>query len=186
MARTLLIDMDYIKDNSILDSNVDERLMIDALWTAQREYIKPILGTNLFDDIIAKAGAGTLAGNDLILVNTYIAPCLLKYLVFEMTPILSFKYRNKGVVQQTSENSQATSFDDLNHLLNRWRDKAEMFAEDIINYLVANHTLFPLYTSNSDTDDIFPSNSAFTGGLYLGGGKMRGSGFDYLRDCCDD
>ena len=41
-----------------------------------------------------------------------------------------------------------------------------MFAEDIINYLVANHTLFPLYTSNSDTDDIFPSNSAFTGGLY--------------------
>ena len=24
MARTLLIDMDYIKDNSILDDNVDE------------------------------------------------------------------------------------------------------------------------------------------------------------------
>ena len=65
MARTLLIDMDYIKSNSILDDNVDERLMVDALWTAQREYIKPILGTNLFDDIIAKAGAGTLAGNDL-------------------------------------------------------------------------------------------------------------------------
>jgi hypothetical protein len=171
MARTLLIDMDYIKDNSILDDNVDERLMVDALWTAQREYIKPILGTNLFDDIIAKAAAGTLAGNDLILVN--------------MTPILAYKYRNKGVVQQNSENSQVTSFDDLNHLLNRWRDKAEMFAEDIINYLVANHTLFPLYTSNSDSDDIFPSNSAFTGGLYLGNGKNRGGGFDYLRDCCD-
>jgi len=44
--------------------------------------------------------------------------------------------------------------------------------------------LFPLYTSNSDTDDIFPSNSAFTGGLFLGNEKSRG-GFDYLRDCCD-
>ena len=184
MARTLLIDMDYIKSNSILDSNVDERLMIDALWTAQREYIKPILGTDLFDDIITKAGLGTLAGNDLILVNTYIAPCLLKYLVFEMTPILAYKYRNKGVVQQTSENSQATSFDDLTHLLNRWRDKAEMFGEDIVRYLIANHTLFPLYTSNSDSDDIYPSNSAFTGGLFLGNEKSRG-GFDYLRDCCD-
>jgi hypothetical protein len=169
MARTLLIDMDYIKDNSILDSNVDERLMIDALWTAQREYIKPILGSDLFDDIITKAGLGTLAG---------------KYLVFEMTPILAYKYRNKGVVQQTSENSQATSFDDLNHLLNRWRDKAEMFGEDIVRYLIANHTLFPLYTSNSDSDDIYPSNSAFTGGLFLGNEKSRG-GFDYLRDCCD-
>ena len=185
MARTLLIDMEYISDNSILDENVDQRLMVDALWTAQREYIKPLLGTDLYDDIITKAAAGTLAGNDLILVNTYIAPCLLKYLVFEMTPILAYKYRNKGVVQQTSENSQATSFDDLNHLLNRWRDKAEMFAQDTISYLSANSTLFPLYTSNSDSDDIFPSNSAFTGGLYLGdGGKNRG-GFDYLRDCCD-
>ena len=168
MARTLLIDMDYIKANSILDDNVDERLMVDALWTAQREYIKPILGTDLFDDIISKAGLGTLAGDDLILVNTYIAPCLLKYLVFEMTPILAYKYRNKGVVQQTSENSQATSFDDLNHLLNRWRDKAEMFAEDIINYLCANSALFPLYSTNSDSDDINPIKSAFTGGLYLG------------------
>jgi len=184
MARTLLIDMDYIKQNSILDENVDERLMVDALWTAQREYILPILGTDLFNDIITKAAAGTLAGNDLVLVNTYIAPCLLKYLVFEMTPILAYKYRNKGVVQQNSENSQATSFDDLNHLLNRWRDKAEMFANDIISYLCANSTLFPLYTSNSDGDDIIPSNSAFTGGLYLGNGKSRG-GFDYLRDCCD-
>ena len=168
MARTLLIDMDYIKDNSILDDNVDERLMVDALWTAQREYILPILGTDLFNDIISKAAAGTLAGNDLILVNTYIAPCLLKYLVFEMTPILAYKYRNKGVVQQTSENSQATSFDDLNHLLNRWRDKAEMFAEDIINYLCANSTLFPLYCTNSDADDIHPSKTGFTGGLFLG------------------
>ena len=79
MARTLLIDMDYIKSNSILDDNVDERLMVDALWTAQREYILPLLGTDLFNDIIAKAAAGTLAGNDLILVITYIALCLLKY-----------------------------------------------------------------------------------------------------------
>jgi hypothetical protein len=61
-----------------------------------------------------------------------------------------------------------------------------MFAEDIINYLVANHTLFPLYTSNSESDDIYPANSAFTGGLYLGNGKNRGTGFDYLRDCCND
>jgi hypothetical protein len=59
-----------------------------------------------------------------------------------------------------------------------------MFAEDIVRYLIANHTLFPLYTSNSDSDDIFPSNSAFTGGLFLGNEKSRG-GFDYLRDCCD-
>ena len=168
MARTLLIDMDFIKDNSILDENVDQRLMVDALWTSQREYIKPILGTDLYDDIISKAAAGTLAGDDLILVNTYIAPCLLKYLVFEMTPILAYKYRNKGVVQQTSENSQATSFDDLTHLLNRWRDKAEMFAQDIVAYLCANSSLFPLYSTNSDSDDIHPSKSGFTGGLYLG------------------
>lgn len=168
MARTLLIDMDYIKDNSILDDNVDERLMVDALWTAQREYIKPILGTDLYNDIITKAAAATLASNDLILVNTYIAPCLLKYLMYEMTPILAFKYRNKGVVQQNSENSSSVNFDELNHLMNRWKDKAEMFGNDTINYLCANDTLFPLYSSNTDLDDIQPIKNTFTGGLYLG------------------
>lgn len=168
MARTLLIDMDYIKDNSILDDNVDERLMVDALWTAQREYIKPILGTDLYNDIITKAAAATLASNDLILVNTYIAPCLLKYLMYEMTPILAFKYRNKGVVQQNSENSSSVNFDELNHLMNRWKDKAEMFGNDTINYLCANSSLFPLYSSNTDLDDIQPIKNTFTGGLYLG------------------
>lgn len=168
MARTLLIDMDYIKDNSILDDNVDERLMVDALWTSQREYIKPILGTDLYNDIITKAAAATLASNDLILVNTYIAPCLLKYLMYEMTPILAFKYRNKGVVQQNSENSSSVNFDELNHLMNRWKDKAEMFGNDTINYLCANDTLFPLYSSNTDLDDIQPIKNTFTGGLYLG------------------
>ena len=184
MARTLLIDMDYIKSNSILDENVDERLMVDALWTAQREYIKPILGTDLYDDIIAKAAAGSLASTDLTLVNEYIAPCLLKYLVFEMTPILAYKYRNKGVVQQTSENSQATSFEDLNHLLNRWKDKAEMFANDVVAYLKANVASFPLYLTNNDIDDIHPKSNVFTGGLYLGGG-FNGDSYTY-RDCCDE
>ncbi len=180
MARTLLIDMSYVKDNSILDDNVDERLIIDSLWTAQREYIKPLLGTDLFDDILSKASLGTLAGNDLILVDNYIAPCLLKYLVFEMTPILAYKYRNKGVVRQGSDNSSPASFEDLNHLLNRWKDKAEMFAEDIILYLKENSNLFPLYLSNSGLDAIYPRENSYTGGLYLGNSI---AGFSKKKKC---
>jgi hypothetical protein len=183
MARVLLIGSQYIKDNSPIDAAVDDRLLLDTIWTAQQEYILTILGTDLYNDIESKAAAGTLAGNDLVLVNTYIAPCLVKWIMFEMTLIQSYKYRNKGVVQQNSENSSPTSYDDLSHLFDMWRDKAEMFGERTINYLKANTDLFPLYLTNTDLDDIQPKNNNFTSGLYLGGGGK--SGFNYQNDCCE-
>jgi hypothetical protein len=184
MARTLLIGAQYIKDNSPIDENVDERLMLDTIWTAQREHIKPLLGTDLYDDILAKAAAATLASNDLTLVNEYIAPCLTKWVMFEMTLIQSYKYRNKGVVQQNSENSQPTSYENLSHLFDMWRDKAEMFGQDLIRYVKANTDLFPLYLTNNDADDIHPINNNYTSGLYLGGG-FNGDSYTN-RDCCNE
>ena len=183
MARTLLIGTQYIKDNSVIDENVNDRLLLDTIWTAQREHIKPLLGTDLYNDIEAKAAAGTLATTDLTLVDTYIAPCLVKWIMFEMTLIQSYKYRNKGVVQQNSENSSPTSYDDLSHLFDMWRDKAEMFGQDVIRYLKANEASFPLYLTNSDSDDIRPVNNNYTSGLYLGNGYSRG--FNYNQDCCE-
>jgi len=183
MARTLLIGAQYVKDNSVIDENTDDRLLLDTIWTAQREHIKPLLGTDLYNDIESKAAAATLAGTDLTLVNTYIAPCLVKWVMFEMTLIQSYKYRNKGVVQQNSENSSPASYEDLSHLFDMWRDKAEMFGEDLINYLLANTSSFPLYLTNSDIDDIHPRKTNYTSGLYLGNGKS--TGFNYNQDCCE-
>jgi len=182
MARTLLIDEQYIKDNSAIDENVDVKLLLDAIWTSQREHIKPLLGTDLFDDIIAKADAATLAGNDLILVDTYIAPTLLKWVIFEMTLVLSYKYRNKGVMQQNSDNSTSTGSADLRTLLDHWRHKAEMFANDTVQYLRANTDLFPLYLTNSDFDDIQPKASGYTSGLFLG--RANGANINPDKDCC--
>ena len=50
---------DYFKDNSILNENVDWRVIQPIMILVQDQYIHPILGTNLFDEIANEIYATT-------------------------------------------------------------------------------------------------------------------------------
>jgi hypothetical protein len=87
-----MVDEQWVKDNSPIDDNVDTKLLRNAMRTAQDIYIRDLIGSGLYDEVLTQINAGTLSADadNLLLVNTYIAPCLLHYIVSEATLPMTF------------------------------------------------------------------------------------------------
>ena len=72
----LFISETYVKNNTLIDENVDMRLILPSIKDAQELRIHPILGTPLYDDLKAKITAGTLNADEVTLLDDYVAPSM--------------------------------------------------------------------------------------------------------------
>ena len=90
----LFISEDYVKNNSIIDDNVDMKLILPSIRDCQELRVHPILGTPLYEDLKSKITLGSLTANDTKLLDDYIAPCMLQWTIYECSVSMLFKYRN--------------------------------------------------------------------------------------------
>jgi radical SAM superfamily enzyme YgiQ (UPF0313 family) len=163
----LFISENYVKNNSLIDENVDVRLILPSIRDSQELRIHPILGTPLYEDLKTKISGGTLTADDITLLDNYIAPSMLQWTMYECSASMLFKYRNKSVGTKSSENSQPIDFQDLQFLRDEWKNKAEERDKRLINYLCENDNLYPKY--KEDSDDLYPKKTAYQTSFYLGG-----------------
>lgn len=168
MTKAYFISETYIKENSLVDENVDMKIMKSIIWDAQFDYMLPILGTDLYNKIISDINGSTLTGDYLTLVNDYVAPALVKWVMYELVPSMSYKYRNKSVSKQRGDNSDFIDYKEVSKEQDRWRSKAESRSQRITKYLCVNSDLFPEYTSNDSFDDVQPNRNNYTSGIFLG------------------
>jgi hypothetical protein len=163
MAVALFVKREDIVRNTILDGNVDTDKFIQFIKIAQEIHIRNYLGTDLYNKISADIIAGTLSGNYLSLVTTYVQPMLIHYAMVDYLPFASFSIKNGGVYKHTSENSEIASKEEIDYLVQKERDIAEYYTRRFIDYMSFNQSLFPEYYSNTN-DDIYPDkDSTFQG-----------------------
>lgn len=167
MARVQFIKVDTIKELTQLDENVDAKLITPVIFDVQEMELLPCLGTGLYDDLKAKIVASTTNAAEDILIQDYIAPMLARYVAFEMTDVLLFRYRNKGVVKKGSENSNPIDYKEALYLKDQSRNKAQMYSQKLIDYLCYNQTLFPTY-GTIPNGGVCPRSNAYKTSIYLG------------------
>lgn len=167
-ANTLLISVAMLKERTVIHDNIDEKLIFPDIKFAQDAYIHPLLGTALFrklQDLIEADATMAGAGNYKTLLDTYIIDALCYFTLSEMALSGSFHFTNKGVVQRTSDNSDPAPMSEIFDLANRYKNRAEVYANRMKDYLRANasSTNCPEYLNPGSTaDTIVPDNSAFT------------------------
>ena len=178
--RGLLISEKYVKENSEIDENVDMKYILPTIWYCQKQYLENTLGTPLFDDLLAKIIAGTLAGNDLILVDAYIADALLMWVRMEVQIPLLYKLRNKSVAKNNSEFSQPIDYQEHRYLKDDYKTKAVFFSKRLDEYLCysVGQNLFPLYTTYTQSDEVRATPTKATVSVYLGRSYKHSHGFD--------
>lgn len=165
----LLISQSEVKASSHIDENVDDKILAVAIQYAQEEYTKAILGTALYDEIVAQIIAGTLTASNTTLRNSYIKKALLWWVIYEATDELHTKYTNKSVMQKKSDNSEPVDLNTILALKSKYRNRAERMDQKTIDYLRENSTTFPLYGSpGTGSDTIHPKSSTYNTGWYLG------------------
>lgn len=181
---TRMIDLDYIKQTTIINDNVDDDLLKHSIVEVQDIYIKPILGTRLYDKLISDIDAQSVTGVYQTLINDYISKAIRQWIIHEVTIDLNYKYTNKAISKQSSDNSESIDTSDVIYLRNQRRNKAEFYSNRITEYLCENETLFIEYRDNDKGDDIHPNSSDdnFFNGMYI---EPKRSGFGNLTCVCD-
>ena len=162
------ISTTYLKDNSPLNENVDDKLLKSAIKEAQEIYIRDVIGSGIYNELQVQAFAGTLTQLNTTLLDSYIAPCLKYYTLTEAMLPMTFKLMNKSVASRESDNARAVSVEEMTLIEGRYRDKAEYYENRLRDYLRTYTNDYPLFLNPGNTfDTIRPKNTAFVGGIYL-------------------
>ena len=183
-AQVIFIDADYIKAFSQVGGNVDEKYLLSAIITAQDKYIQPILGTNLYVDL--KENIDDLNSENTHypkLMDDYIRMATMRWTLVELYPYLSNKILNSSISQVSGENNTPIPKSEVDALISLERNNAQFYSERLIDYLHANSTLFPKYTTTSSSADMQPQYSAY----YENGMTISGStSSDWFKkiNCC--
>ena len=170
MAKVYFISESFLKEQSIINLNVETALINNAIMDAQVLHLQTVLGSKLYKKIESLLAAGTISDpiNAVYktLLDDYIVQTLVQWTMFEALPYIRYKVINKGVSNQSSENSAPTESADFKYFQQQLKDKAEFYSQRLADHLVCNSSLYPEYTT-SNVEDIHPDSNAYFSGLQL-------------------
>ena len=152
--------VDTVRDNSNIHENVEGSIIKVSMIRTQALYFESVLGTPLYDKILADIKADTLTGNYLTLMDSYILPCYFAYVEYMTIPHVLTQIRNKTVGTSNDSDIQSTSEEGMNYLREKALIVARKYQERLYNYLCEdNGTNFPEFTQSiTDKDEIKPQN----------------------------
>ena len=174
MAYVLFISEEKLKDSTAINLNVDVNLLLPYVRQAQKLYVEPKLGTDLYEKLKSEITAGTLAGAYKTLVDDYIGDMLPNWAFYHAITFLRFKIENGNIYSKTSETGTALSTEEAQHLREEVRNTAEYYTERMIDYVTNNTASFPEYSTNSGSD-VNPDRNAYYNGMNLERPNQQGS-----------
>lgn len=162
MSNTRFITVDYLIDKSMIDKNVDQRLLYKFIDDAQDINIQGVLGGDLYDYIVSKYSSGTMSNIESGLVDL-IKPAVVEWAVYNALPFLHIKLTNRGVQELGQENGTNTTIDNVKYLRNISMNNAEFHNKRIIDYICTHSDVFQFY---NNFRKVKPDGRYF-GGIYV-------------------
>lgn len=177
----LLISVEILKERTDIHSNVDPKLIYPSIKYVQDAFIKPILGTALFDKLQALIDDGSItAGGNAdykLLIDEYLIDTMIWYVKSELQVDGSYQVWNKGVVRKQGENTELPSMSELIDLAGRYKNKAEYYGNRMKLFIIdqnSRNQKYPEYMHPGSTiDTVTPEQRNFTLPVYLGDGDGR-------------
>ena len=167
MSKVLFIQRKDLVTFTSANGNIDTDKLLPYVDMSQSIEVQRLLGTKLYDKLKADITSGTLTGNYLTLVDTYIKPILIHYAMMYALPYLSVTISNGGVYRNNPENATALNSDEINTLVEKERDTAQYFSQRMIDFLNFNAgSQFPEYYTNNN-EDISPDYEDNFGGWVM-------------------
>ena len=176
---TLLISDQIIKERTSIHGNIDPKLLYPDIKYAQDIWIKPVLGTALFNKIQALINGVTPSNiNDAVwsdykdLIDTYIIDALMNFTLSKLPLTMGYQFWNKGVVRKHGENTELPTMTELVDLSNEYRSRGEYYANRLKLFLIDQSGRLGKYIEyrqpGSTIDTVTPEQRQFSSPLYLG------------------
>jgi hypothetical protein len=165
MKKILLISVKDVKENTVVESNVDEKVLINSIWEVQDLELQPVIGKvtlnrlkSEVEQTIIQSGY-TLSNADKKLLEDFIKPFLTyATLVYSFIPI-HFKFTNKGVMVKSDTQAQSAGTKELELLRSHYTGKFENYKKRLIDYLKEDED--PETNPEPDQDSTYGSTGWF-------------------------
>ncbi|QDP50797.1 MAG: hypothetical protein GOVbin2181_39 [Prokaryotic dsDNA virus sp.] len=170
MAKALFVTTKDLKRYSALSGNVDPDKLTYMIEVSQDTEVQNYLGTKLFEKLQNLIIAGTI--NDPVnakyktLLVTYVKPMSIFWALVYFVPFSAYTIANGGVFKGQTEQAVTVSKNEVDYLSNKYRDLAQYYTNNFIDFMIYNQSDYPEYNANKN-DDTFPSYSADFGGWWL-------------------
>lgn len=180
MIYSAFITVKYLKDNSPVLQYVNEDELQVYIRPAQDIYIQKALGSKLYYSLMEKISNQSLNSNDIDLITKYIQPSLVWWTTHEFALYANYKFTNKAISKQNSDNSDPSELNEVNYLTTSLRQKAQYFTDRLTKHLMGSTNIFPEYLELLDNvfESIPSSRDNYFWGIYVPGGR-----FDDPQDC---
>jgi len=175
-ANILLLSDAILKERSMIHGNIDAKLIYPDIKFCQDRYIKPILGSALFDklqNLVASGDIELTANKDYKdLIDEYLIDTLIYFTLSKLPVTLSYQFWNKGMVRKQCQDTELPSMSELIDMASEYKDRAEYYANRMKLFLIDQSSRLQKYTEyvnpGSTIDTVTPNHKQFTMPIYLG------------------
>lgn len=171
MSKCYLISEKTLKENSVINNNVDTMYLLPAIEYAQDSGLQLLIGTKLYKKLMELVATGAIINpkneHYKLLLDEYVTPYLINKVTAEIQIPLSWKLRNQGVVVQNDEHTYVPSIRDVQYVVQNYENKANFYGNRLSDYLIANRNKFPEYCDVDSCADIHSNRSSYNTGIYL-------------------
>ena len=138
MAELLFVTPQECASNTILSGNIDIDKFVFCIANVQLTTIEPLLGTELYDKIIADKEADTLAGLYLELYNDFVRPITKNESVAQFIEIASYLVDNGGIYKHSADGKEVVDKQEVQFLAGKYKSLAQMYVGRFNKWICKN------------------------------------------------
>lgn len=161
----LLIEVDDLKDILPVSRNIyEESPFKQCVLEAQESYIRPVITTQLYDDIQTDLNAyynsATPIPSDNNNLLQVLKPCLAYYALYEYIPFNYTRIREAAIQKQSGDTYEIPAINEIKFLLDKVSASAQRNRIRLIEFLEDNEDTYQLYKDNK-TESTKNNNSPY-------------------------
>ncbi len=161
-----LVDETWLKSYTPINANLDIKLIVPFIRTAQDLWIQPRISSAQYTRLMEGIVNNDLTSDETLLLEM-LRPAVAYYTVYEAIPFIYTQIRNAGVVRAVNPNTENASMSEMKMLRTELENKGEFYMKRVLAFLCENSSLYPLVSNGEDMTS--HKNTPYTGGFYFGG-----------------
>lgn len=174
----LLVSEEYIKSNSPISNNLDDKYLLPSIAYMQRSNLEETIGSQLLRKLQELVGTSTIDDVEnehyKILLDDYVQDYLMYLAIADVTVSTSFKINNFGVNRTEDEKVYNASYSEVMQMKNYLLEKSNYCRYRLQRYLIANYERFrELWTWKTIADlrtNLYSANGC---NVVLGGARGK-------------
>jgi hypothetical protein len=145
MATVILLKNNDLNKNTNIGGNVNPDRYWYCVRDAQKIFLKPVIGDELYNKVCADFSGGTLSGAYKTLYDDYIKDYVVHQAASLYLAMGAYQVTNAGITKTSTENTETVDKDEIDYMVFHQRNLAKNYQNEMEKWLNNNKVDIPEY-----------------------------------------